>query len=58
MEALDEFAAMAQACIDNHDDIMLYGSPEMQIASRMLLYALAAEVQRRAADAREVANDD
>ena len=58
MEAPDEFDAVAEACIANHADIMRYGSPEMQTASQMLLYALAAEVQKRAADARELANDD
>ncbi|KST57283.1 hypothetical protein AO398_25370 [Methylobacterium sp. GXS13] len=43
----DAFDAMAGACIDNHEAIMRHGSPEMQTASRMLLYALAEEVRRR-----------
>ena len=41
METPDEFEALAQACIDNHDEIMRYGSSEIQTASRMLLYAFA-----------------
>ena len=47
MEASGEFDAMAQACIDNHQAIVRHGSPEMQTASRMLLYALAEEIARR-----------
>lgn len=50
MDAGDEFDAVVQACIENHKAIMLHGSSEMQTASRMLLYALAAEIQRREAD--------
>ncbi|MCJ2070477.1 hypothetical protein MKK75_17010 [Methylobacterium sp. J-030] len=43
----EEFEAMAQACIANHEKIMRHGSSEMQTASRMLLYALAVEIRRR-----------
>jgi hypothetical protein len=43
----DDFEAMAEACIANHDEVVRYGSPEMQAASRALLYALAAEIRRR-----------
>lgn len=53
----DRFEAMAQACIDNHEDVVRYGSPEMQAASRALLYALAAEILRRE-QAMSAANDD
>lgn len=47
MDARDEFGAMADACIANHEEIMRSGSPEMQAASRLLLYALAKEILRR-----------
>ena len=57
MEALDGFDDMAQSCIDNHDEVMRYGSPEMRMASRMLLYALAEEIARRERIA-AAANDD
>lgn len=43
----DTFDAMAQVCIANHENVMRYGSPEMQTAARMLLYALAVEIRRR-----------
>lgn len=48
MGSPDEFEAMAQACIANHEVVMRHGSPEARTASRMLLYALADEVWRRA----------
>ncbi len=57
MAAQDEFEAMAEACIANHKDVARHGSAEMQTASRMLLYALAAEIQRRE-QAMSAANDD
>ncbi|MGU3467618.1 hypothetical protein ACLBXO_22480 [Methylobacterium sp. C33D] len=57
MAAQEEFEAMAEACISNHEEIARYGSAEMQSASRMLLYALAAEIQRRE-QATSAANDD
>ena len=54
MSQEDAFDTMAQSCIANHEDIMRHGSPEMQTAARMLLYALAVEIQRREeAQARE-----
>lgn len=56
-EERDEFDVMADACIENHDAIMRHGSPEMQTASRMLLYALAEEIRRRELFA-TAANDD
>ena len=43
----EEFDAMASACIENHASVMQHGSPEMQMASQMLLYALAEETRRR-----------
>lgn len=49
----DEFEAMAEACITNHHAIMEHGSPEMKLAARLLLYALAEEIRRR--DARGIA---
>lgn len=57
MSEADAFDAMAQACIANHEEIMRHGSSEMQTAARMLLYALAVEIQRRE-EARAVAADD
>jgi hypothetical protein len=42
----DAFDAMAQGCIANHENITRHGSPEMQAASRMLLYARALEIRR------------
>ncbi|MDE4909956.1 hypothetical protein PQI07_04470 [Methylobacterium sp. 092160098-2] len=53
----DDFEAMAEACISIHEEILRHGSPEMQTASRMLLYALAAEINRRE-QLVVVANDD
>ena len=47
MSEEDAFDTMAQGCIANHKEVMRHGSPEMQTASRMLLYALAVEIQRR-----------
>lgn len=47
MDARDEFEAMADACMINHEEIMRSGSPEMRAASRLLLYALAEEILRR-----------
>jgi hypothetical protein len=47
MSEEEAFDAVAEACIANHEAIMRHGSPEMQTASRMLLYALAVEIQRR-----------
>ncbi|MET3414884.1 hypothetical protein [Methylobacterium sp. 1030] len=49
MDACDEFDAVTQTCIENHEAIILHGSSEMQTASRMLLYSLAAEIVRRRA---------
>ena len=43
----DTFEAMAELCIANHEAIERLGSCDMQIASRMLLYALAEEIRRR-----------
>ena len=57
MEAPDRFEEMAQACITNHDEIMRHGSPEMQTASQMLLFALAREIGRRERPD-NAANDD
>ena len=56
-EAADGFEAMSDACIANHEAIVKWGSPEMQTASQMLLYALAAEILRRD-QAATPANDD
>jgi hypothetical protein len=50
MGAPEGFDAMAQACIENHAAVMKYGTPEMQTASRLLLYALAEELRRRSED--------
>lgn len=47
MEPPNDFEAMAETCIANHEAILQHGSPEMQTASRMLLYALAEEIRRR-----------
>ena len=47
MEARDGFEAMAEACIANHEAIVRHGSREMQMASRMLLYALAETIRQR-----------
>ena len=47
MSEADAFDAMAQTCIANHEEIMRHGSSEMQLASRLLLHALAVEIQRR-----------
>lgn len=47
MSAPNYFEAVAEGCIANHAGIVRHGSPEMQTASRMLLYALAAEILRR-----------
>lgn len=58
MEEADGFDAMAQACIANHEEILRYGSPEMQTASRMLLYALADAIQRRASTVISSSHDD
>ncbi|MGU3329374.1 hypothetical protein ACLBXB_20785 [Methylobacterium mesophilicum] len=58
MNATDEFDAMAEACIANHDKIVQHGSSEMQTASRLLLYALAEEIRRRDGSAVSAANDD
>lgn len=52
------FDAMAQACIDNHEAVMLHGSPEMRSASRMLLFTLAEEIQRRERGAAAETNDE
>lgn len=41
MQKLDEFDAMAEVCIANHDAIVRLGSSEMQAASRLLLFALS-----------------
>lgn len=57
MGTSDEFDEMAQACIDNHDEVMRHGSSEMQTASRMLLHALAEEIRRRE-QGDTAANDD
>lgn len=56
MGAPDRFEAMADTCIANHEEILRYGSVEMQTASRMLLYALAEEIRRRESDAEETAD--
>jgi hypothetical protein len=53
----DNFEALAESCMANHEEILQHGSPEMQTASRILLYALAAEVRRRE-QALAAANDD
>lgn len=59
MRTHEEFEALADACISNHAAILQHGSTEMQMASRMLLYALAQEIQRRKADeAPQMASDD
>jgi hypothetical protein len=57
VEPPNDFASMAEVCIANHEEIVRHGSPEMQVASRALLYALAAEIQRRE-QALRPANDD
>ncbi|MET3409309.1 hypothetical protein SAMN02799625_05923 [Methylobacterium sp. UNC300MFChir4.1] len=57
MTAGDDFEAMAQACIANYEKILRYGPPEMQTASRMLLYALVEEIHRRE-QAMAAVNDD
>lgn len=57
MREEDAFDMMAQACIANHEEIMRHGSSEMQTASRMLLYALAVEIQRRE-EASAVSSED
>ena len=57
MVADGDFDTVAQTCIDNHEAVMQHGSPEMQAASRMLLYALAEEIIRRE-QADTAANDD
>jgi hypothetical protein len=57
VEPPNDFEAMAEVCIANHEEIVRHGSPEMQAASRALLYALAAEIQRRE-QAMSAANDD
>ena len=48
---------MAELCIANHEAIERLGSCDMQIASRMLLYALAEEICRRE-QVTAAANDD
>ncbi|MDE3746046.1 hypothetical protein [Methylobacterium radiotolerans] len=58
METPDEFEAVAELCIASHEAVMRLGSPEMQTASRMLLYALAEEIRRRAGDEVAPASDD
>jgi hypothetical protein len=57
MGAPDGFEAVADVCIANHESILQHGSPEMQTASRMLLYALAEEIRRRD-QAMSAMNDD
>ncbi|MGE8126045.1 hypothetical protein ACQKQD_03620 [Methylobacterium sp. NPDC080182] len=57
MTAGDDFEAMAEACISNHEEILRHGSQEMQTASRMLLYALVEEIHRRE-QAIAAVNDD
>jgi hypothetical protein len=57
MAVRDEFEVLAEACLSNHEEILRYGSLEMQTASRMLLYALAAEILKRE-QAKVPANDD
>ncbi|GAN52324.1 hypothetical protein ME121_6456 [Methylobacterium sp. ME121] len=57
MGPLSDFEAMAEACISIHEEIARHGSAEMQTASRMLLFALAAEIRRRE-KATSAANDD
>lgn len=57
VELPSDFEAMAEVCIINHEEIVRHGSPEMQAASRALLYALAAEIQRRE-QAMSAANDE
>jgi hypothetical protein len=49
---------MADTCIANHEEILRYGSVEMQTASRMLLYALAVEIRRRESDAEGTADSE
>ncbi|MBE7198301.1 MAG: hypothetical protein INR70_10920 [Parafilimonas terrae] len=51
MAAEDPFAAPAQACIANHEEILRHGSPERRMASRRLLYALADAIRRRGEEA-------
>ena len=57
MEIDGDLDAVAEACIDNHGEIMRHGSPEMQTASQLLLYALAQEILRREQTV-TAANDD
>ena len=57
MIAPDRFKAMVEACIANHEEIMRYGSAEMQTASRMLLFALAAEIKRKSRDIAQASDD-
>jgi hypothetical protein len=57
VEAPNDFETMAEVCIINHEEIVRHGSPEMQAALRALLYALAAEIERRE-QAMSAANDD
>jgi hypothetical protein len=42
-----DFDEMAKACITNHDAVMRHGSPEMQLASKLLLFSLGEELVRR-----------
>jgi hypothetical protein len=57
-KAPGRFEAMADTCIANHEEILRYGSVEMQTASRMLLYALAVEIRRRESDAEGTADSE
>lgn len=57
MASDDGFDAMAEACIELHEEVMRHGSPTMQTASRLLLHALAEEIRRRE-QAAAAANDD
>jgi hypothetical protein len=57
MPSPDGFDAMANACIATHEQIARYGSPEMQVASRILLLALADEILRREQNEADTAED-
>ena len=58
MSEEDAFDTMAHGCIANYEEIMRHGSPEMQTASRMPLYALAVEIQQREAAQAVWSKDD
>ncbi|MCJ2121763.1 hypothetical protein [Methylobacterium sp. J-077] len=54
----DEFEAMAEACIANHEQVIRHGSIGMQAVSRILLYALGVEIARRIEDEDSLARNE